>query len=185
MNKAKGFMRLGTALSAILLLTGIVGNRQLTAAPSTEMQTLVVAYLYNFMKLSEWPTEVPGNALTLCITQEGDLAKELDALAENEAQNYTLKIRRVIQGDNVRECQLLYLPANEKPVRIQEWLNTLKDIPVLTVSDLKGFLDQGGMIALIDEGGRLQFEVNLARVTQVKIKLSSKMLQIARSVSGR
>ncbi|MEQ1544325.1 YfiR family protein [Methyloglobulus sp.] len=171
-------------MNAIILLVGIVFNQRSAAAPSSEIQTLSVAYLYNFMKLSEWPTETKTNELTLCITQEGDLAKELDSLAGKEAQNHTLIIKRLVQGDDANECQLLFLPSEEKPLRIQAWINTLKDVPVLTVSDLEGFLDQGGMIALVNDGVRLQFEVDLERVEHTGIKLSSKMLQIAREVRG-
>lgn len=184
MRRPKSFTRLAIALNAIILLVGIVFNQRSAAAPSSEIQTLSVAYLYNFMKLSEWPTETKTNELTLCITQEGDLAKELDSLAGKEAQNHTLIIKRLVQGDDANECQLLFLPSEEKPLRIQAWINTLKDVPVLTVSDLEGFLDQGGMIALVNDGVRLQFEVDLERVEHTGIKLSSKMLQIAREVRG-
>jgi YfiR/HmsC-like len=163
----------------------MVYNQHSSASPSSDVQTLAVAYLYNFMKLSEWPTGAAPQELTLCITQEGDFAKELDSLTGKEAQSHSLKIRRIIQGDNVRECQLLFLPSEEKPVRIQEWIKSLRNEPVLTVSDLDGFLDQGGMIALVNDDGHLQFEVNLALVEQAGIKLSSKMLQIARDVRGK
>jgi hypothetical protein len=163
---------------------GIFTNHHSLAAPSGEIQTLSVAYLYNFMKLSEWPTKVQTNEFTLCITQEGDFAKELDSLAGKDVQNHTLKIKRLVQGDSARECQLLFLPSEEKPLRMQEWLKILENEPVLTVSDLDGFLDQGGMIVLINDGVRLQFEVNLERVEHTGIKLSSKMLQIAREVRG-
>lgn len=184
MRQPKPFTRLAIGLNAIILLVGIVFNQCSVAAPSSEIQTLSVAYLYNFMKLSEWPPEAHTNELILCITQEGELAKELDSLAGKEAQNHTLRIKRLIQGDNANECQLLFLPSEEKPLRIQAWINTLKDVPVLTVSDLEGFLDQGGMIALVNDGVRLRFEVDLGRVEHTGIKLSSKMLQIAREVRG-
>lgn len=177
-------MRLATRLKTVVLVMGMVYSQHSLAAPSGEIQALAVAFLYNFMKLSEWPTGAIPQELTLCITQEGDFAKELDSLAGKEAQNHTLKIKRLVQGDNAQECQLLFLPSEEKPLRMQEWLNTLQDVPVLTVSDQDGFLDQGGMIALVNDGGRLQFEVNLERVEHTGIKLSSKMLQIARDVRG-
>jgi YfiR/HmsC-like len=185
MKISKRFMRLFASLNTLILIMGIVYNNAVSSAPSGEIQTLTVAYLYNFMKLSEWPTKVLGNELNLCITQGGDLAKELDSLSGKETQNYTLKIKRLVQGDNPQECQLLFLSSEEKPVRMQAWLDTLQDVPVLTVSDQEGFLDQGGMIALINDGGRLQFEVNLERVEHTGIKLSSKMLQIARDVRGK
>lgn len=185
MNKTNRFRRFYTWLNCVALGIAMVYNQHSLASPSSDVQTLAVAYLYNFMKLSEWPTGAASQELTLCITQEGDFAKELDSLTGKEAQNHTLKIKRLVQGDNAQECQLLFMPSEEKPLRVQEWIKTLQDAPVLTVSDQDEFLDQGGMIALVNDGGRLQFEVNLERVEHTGIKLSSKMLQIARDVRGK
>jgi hypothetical protein len=186
MKKSRRFIRLITGLNAIILAMGIGLSQHSSAAvaPSDEIQALTVAYLYNFMKLSEWPAEVQIAEFTLCVTQEDDFAKELESLTGKEAQNHPLKIKRLVQGDDAEQCQLIFISSTEKPLRMQAWLNSLQNLPVLTVSDLDGFLDQGGMIALIYDGMRLQFEVNLERVEHTGIKLSSKMLQIAREVRG-
>jgi YfiR/HmsC-like len=185
MEKPKIFRRLKVAMNILILVMAGVCYKHSSAAPSSEIQTLSVAYLYNFMKLSEWPVEGLPNELTLCITQDGDFAKELDSLAGKEIQIRPLRIKRLMPGDDASLCQLLFLPSEEKPVRLQEWLKILQDAPVLTVSDQNEFLEQGGMIALVNDGEGLQFEVNLERVERVGIKLSSKMLQIARQVRGK
>jgi YfiR/HmsC-like len=58
-------------------------------------------------------------------------------------------------------------------------------MPILMVSNNREFLDMGGMIVLIDDDERLQFEVNLERVKRVGLKLNAQLLQIAHEVRGK
>ena len=155
------------------------------AAPSSEVQTLTIAFLYNFMKLSEWPAEVSAKELTLCVTEARDFGDELDSIKGKPIQSKTLIFKHLVLGDNPSDCQLLFLPSEEKPIRLHEWLKLVENKPVLTVSDTASFLDQGGMVNLVNEDNRLQFEVNLELVGKVGIEMSSQMLKIAREVRGK
>ena len=58
----------------------------------------------------------------------------------------------------------------------------LKGHPVLTVSDFKGFVDQGGMIGLILKDTQVRFQVNLQSVTASRMTISSRLLALAVSV---
>ena len=179
-------MRLIFALTAVVLSMGMASTHPSQAAPSSsEIQALTVAFLYNFMKLSEWPSESIVNEITLCAIKADDNAIDLDSLADKDIQNYKLKIKHLVPGDTLGGCQLLFIPENEKPIRVREWLKNMENQPVLTVSNITGFIDLGGMIELVSDGNHLQFEVNLAPVEHVGIKLSSKMLQIAKEVKGQ
>ncbi len=185
MRKTKRIMRLVKGATALTLSFCLIfANNTSTAAPSSEIQALTVAFLYNFMKLSEWPPQAVPKEFTLCAIQAGDFTIDVDSLAGKEIQSYALKIRHLLQGDSIEGCQLLYIPEDEKPIRIRDWLKIMANQPILTVSGMPGFLDQGGMIELVSDGNHLQFEVNLAPVEHAGIKLSSKMLQIAREVKG-
>jgi YfiR/HmsC-like len=184
MRTSERIMRITKTLSILALSVNIIVSHSSAAAPSSEIQSLTVAFLYNFMKLSEWPPETVAKELTLCSVQAGDYSIDVDSLAGKEIQRYILKIRHLTQGDGIEGCQLLYIPEDEKPIRIREWLKIMENKPLLSVSSSPGFLDQGGMIELVSEGEHLQFEVNLTPVEQAGIKLSSKMLQIAREVQG-
>jgi len=168
-------------ISAVLLANAFV-RQVLGASPASEVQTLTAAYLYNFIKLSEWPKGILMDKITLCISQDGDYADELETLEGKTANDLPLKIKHLVQGESADDCQLLFLPQEEKPLRIQEWLNDLEQQPVLTVSNQEDFLDRGGMIVLFNDGTRLQFSVDLKRVEQAGIKISSKMLQVASEV---
>ncbi len=54
--------------------------------------------------------------------------------------------------------------------------------PVLTVSDIDGFAEQGGIIGLSLNGERVEFTVNLRAARQAGIKLNSQLLRLGRVV---
>jgi hypothetical protein len=173
-------------LAGLVLAVGMAaGISTALAAPATSEQALTVAFLYNFLKFAEWPEHVVTGELTLCVTDSATFGQELDALSGRLAQNKNVRIKRIELGESPRECQLLFIPRVEKPIRIREWLKNTENTPILIVSNMGEFLDLGGMIVLIDDGKRLQFEVNLDQVKRAGLKLSSQLLQIARTVRGK
>ena len=52
----------------------------------------------------------------------------------------------------------------------------------LTVGDSKAFIEQGGMINFVLENDRVQFEVNHKATEMAGIKVSSKLLNVAKRV---
>jgi YfiR/HmsC-like len=170
--------------STLLAMTLITGSTPVFADPASNEQALTVAFLYNFLKFTEWPQGVISNEITLCVSDSTEFGAELDAIAGKLAQNKSVRIQRIELGESPKSCQLLFLPREEKPVRIQQWLKNIANTPVLMVSNSDEFLDMGGMIALIDDGNRLQFEVNLERVRPTGLKLRAQLLKIARDVRG-
>jgi YfiR/HmsC-like len=180
-----GFAGFIPRLLGLVLAMAIATINTSSAAPATSEQALTVAFLYNFLKFAEWPEGVGSGELTLCVTDSAPFGAELDAISGRLAQNKTVRIKRIELGESPRECQLLFLPQEEKPVRIREWLKTTANTPTLMVSNMGEFLDMGGMIVLIDDGNRLRFEVNLERVKSAGLKLSAQLLEIARDVRGK
>jgi len=63
-------------------------------------------------------------------------------------------------------------------------LASLHGSTVLTVSDAAGFLDAGGMIQFLNENDRVRFAINTDATTRAKLKVSSKLLSLARPVGG-
>jgi hypothetical protein len=171
-------------LTAMTLFMAAIAIKPAFAAATGNEQALTVAFLYNFLKFTEWPAGSISKEITLCVSDDSIFGDELDAIAGRSAQNKSIRIKRIELGENAKGCQLLFLPREEKPVRIQEWLKNMGNTPVLMVSNSDEFLDMGGMIVLIDDGNRLQFEVNLERVRPTGLKLSAQLLKIARDVRG-
>jgi hypothetical protein len=53
---------------------------------------------------------------------------------------------------------------------------------VLTVGEGNDFIRQGGVIAFVIDNRRVRFDISLRAATNASLKLSSKLLSVARSV---
>jgi len=167
----------------MLMLVG-TGLHTALAMAGTSEQALTVAFLYNFLKFAEWPEDPSQSELTLCVIESADFGNELEKIAGRSVQNKKVRIKQLGLNENPGGCQLLFIPGEEKPVRIREWLKNTANTPILVVSNMNEFLDMGGMILLVENDQRLQFEVNLEPVRRAGLRLNSQLLQIARSVRG-
>jgi len=56
----------------------------------------------------------------------------------------------------------------------------LREVPVLTISDLEGFNRMGGIAEFFYEAGQLRFSIRRDAVTQSHLQLSSRLLALAR-----
>ncbi len=60
----------------------------------------------------------------------------------------------------------------------------LHNSPVLTVGEAADFLGSGGMIRFCLEGNKVRFEINREAAESAKLRISSKLLLLARNVAG-
>ena len=170
-------------LAAALCLVTHTGMAGEVSAPTVEELTL--AYLYNFLKFTEWPAAESFSEMTICITKGAKLSANPDALAGRLAQNKKVFIRQLETVKDPHLCQILFLDQSENVIAISQLMKQTGKLPILTVSDKPEFLDMGGMIILIETVNRLQFEVDLNSVRNAGLNLNSQVLKIARDVRGR
>ena len=161
----------------------IVVVRGSAAAAPTEYQ-VKAAFLYNFAKFVDWPTAGSRNeteTVAICIMGDDDLAKELDEIAKGAtAGDRTIAVRRIknVEGGG---CQILFLGKSVDD-RFRTIIAGLKAGPVLTVGDADNFLRVGGMIKFFIEDRKIRFEVNLDAVEKSPVRVSSKLLKLAKAV---
>ena len=140
------------------------------------------AFLYNFFKFIEWP---PASAsqkdYSLCATGNDQLGDSLLVLENKTIGSKSLVIRRSLNGNALKECDMVFISSSENAAAI---LRDLKGLPVVTVSDKPDFVDQGGMIGLVmvQDDSRLGFEINLATAQAADIHISSQLLKLAKRV---
>ena len=63
---------------------------------------------------------------------------------------------------SIPACHLLYL-SGVPETRIAEIVSTLRDTPVLTVSDSETFTKRGGIVQIFVESGKMKFRINPVR----------------------
>lgn len=160
---------------------------QAMSAESLSEAQIKAAYLYNFAKFVEWPSEVlpPGADILLCVVGNNALDGELQALDGRKAGERQLRVVQHSHTDlNLQGCHLLFLGSSEQQ-RFLVTLKTLRDAPVLTLSDIEDFAEKGGGISLLFRDNKVVFEVNLEPIRNARLHLPGQLLNIASYVYGR
>ena len=153
-------------------------------AQSATAPELKAAFLYNFAKLTEWPTDVlpAASPLVLCVAGDSRVLKALDeATRGREIDERRLVVREMDPQGPVESCHLLYVDDIDAK-RAVLLIERVKDAPVLSLSDFDRFADLGGSAHLFVEDGRMRFAVNLGATQRSKLRLSSRLLSLAKIV---
>lgn len=170
------------------VLGAAAGSGWLTAWAATAAPDLNEAkanMLWNIAKFVEWPAlpEDKTTPLVFTILGEDDLAADLAGLLSSRTVNgRPVFVRFARRPQDAKGSQILYLAASESG-QMGNVLAAIDTSAVLTVSDAPGFAAHGGMVGFTTEGARVRFEVNLNQAEKNGLKLSAKLLSLARLVS--
>lgn len=152
----------------------------------TEYQ-VKAAYLFNFLKFVEYPSESfadPLAPIVIGILGDDPFGSALPQVVTGKTvQGRDLVVRSYRAGEDLRGAHILFISASEKK-RLPVILTSLHGSSVLTVSDMEGFLDAGGMVQFLNENGRVRFAINVDATGHARLKLSSKLLSLAKVVGG-
>ena len=174
--------RVRAILRAVTCLLATVST-SLAAATALEYQ-VKAAFLLNFTRFVEWPSSAFADAqapLEICILGKDPFGHVVDDVVKGEVVNARkIQIRRIAEPSTARTCQVLFIDPGVKDVR--RILGSLAPT-VLTVSEGGSFLAEGGMIAFVVDNRRVRFDINQTAADNGTLKLSSKLLSVARSVS--
>jgi hypothetical protein len=163
-----------------------VGVLLLVAPARADVNQVKANLLHNIAKFVEWPgfTADHDAPLVFTILGEDELAVELAGVLSSKSVNgRSVFVRFARRPQDARGSQILYLAASEAS-RLEDVLAAVDTSAVLTVSDAPGFAAHGGMVGFSTEGERVRFEVNLAQAERTGLKLSAKLLSLARLVSS-
>ena len=159
----------------------------------TKALKVKAAYLYQFAKFVEWPAESFENEkapLVIGVIGQDPFGKILDRTVESkQIGGRPIEIHRFAGGGRedagaLEQCHVAFICESERrrPYYIYSVLN---ERSILLVSDIPGFARDGGMIGLVLEEGRIAFEINREALENAGLKVSSKLLKLARLVQPR
>lgn len=172
---------------AALVICGVAAAASASGPddPPTEYQ-VKAAFLFNFAKFVEWPADAfaAGAPLSICVVGEDPFGDNLDALTKGERLNSReIAVRRLKGDDAPRGCHVLFVSGSERR-RLRQVLEEVHGGGVLTVSDIDEFARAGGMIRLTKQNYRIGFEINPQAAERARLKISSKLLSLAKIVEG-
>lgn len=165
-------------------------------------------YLVNIVEFVDWPSGAFADAqspVILGVMGKDPFGAELEKLQTKVINGRKVQIKRFkgvleFRGEEtpgrrhedlvlkqarklaeLRSCHVLFISSSEKN-HVPSILKPLKDASVLTVSETETFAREGGIINFLDGGNRVQIEINLDAAEQARLKISSKLLSLARIV---
>ena len=142
------------------------------AVAQDKLTQIKAVFLFKFASYVTWPTEsslTAGGQFNLCIWGAHSFGNTLDVIARKQTE-YHYKILYYKNDETPKNCHLIY---TELPVhQARKIKNTL------LVSDQKGFAQQGGMIEMDQEEGKIKLTGNLNAAEEAGFKISSRLLGI-------
>ena len=141
---------------------------------------LKAAYLLNFAKFIYWPesAEDTSESFNICIIGNSPFGEILDSLSSKKVKNKKIKVKYSENHNKDHQCKIAYI-TQDKADSYNEILESINNEVILTVSDIEGFCQSGGMIEFIRVKNKIKFEINVGQSLKSNIKYRSQLLEVA------
>jgi len=174
------------SIALLLLLVLVLCKTPAAYSALSDEAQLKAVFVLNFAKLTEWPSDAVSESgrFTIAILGKAPPAAFINMLKGQMVHGANITVRRVENVRQAKECQLLYVSDSER----QNMPGILKEVgqsAILTVSDMAGFCEAGGMIGLVPVQNRLGFEVNAMAVRKARLTVSSQLLKLAKNILSK
>lgn len=175
---------LHAAVGAAAWLRPQAGMAQVAAVAEHQVKA---AYLYKFLDFVEWPAAAfdgPKSPFVIGVAGADALADELDALvARRRVESRPVQARRLRPGEAASGLHVLFV-GRGAGARAATWLAATARQPVLTVTEVDDALPAGSTINFVMLDKRVRFDVDLRSAEARELKISSRLLGVARRVEG-
>ena len=145
-------------------------------------------FLAQFPRFIDWPeTAFPSaqSPFLICMLGEFSFGPSLAEITRGTvAHQRRVEVRWVSTEQDLRVCQILFI-SRSKRKQYEKVLEVVQGSNVLTVGETPDFIETGGAVGLSFELETLHFEVNLGAANDAHLKISSRMLTLARRVMNK
>ena len=146
------------------------------------------AFALNLARFIIWPIDATAESdqMTLCLFENKFLGLATDSIVGQEIAGQTLAVNYRLDVETVKSCQIIFI-TGEKFSKFTERYPNIAQQPTLIIVDNTAFNEFSiesslAMVSLNRKGGSIVFDINLLQVEAAKLKMSSKLLKLARNV---
>jgi hypothetical protein len=182
---ARAYLAMILAIGAVTALLPVSTSGSAELSRSSEYE-LKAAFLYNFVKFTEWPAEEMANKsepFVIGVLGKDPFGAALDKVIEGESfHQKPIVVRRFSRLDqSAANSHVLFVSASEE-THLPAIIKLLEGQAVLTVSEIENFANRGGVIKLTKESNRIVFEINVDSVKRAGLVMNAQLLRLARIV---
>jgi hypothetical protein len=177
-------------LFQVLALLGLMACGGAVTAQSDEQAEYRVkaAFVYKFGEYIQWPDDSFASAkspITVGVIGADKLVDELMRITSGRSVGgREIAVRKLRPGDPVSDLHLLFV-GRAGADRVADLLSGLKGRAVLTVTESDRAFSLGSMINFVVVDDKVRFDIALRPVEEGNIKISSRLLTVARKVLPR
>jgi len=147
----------------------------------TRADRMKAASIYKFSRYIHWvdteDNRVISAGTSICILGTDPYDGALYALQGST----NISVRPVDNSSQTIGCHILVISQSEQ-ARLHRVLRDMRGKRLVTISEIDGFTDQGGMIRLYTKNNRIRFDVNQAAAREVQLRFDLRLTRLAASV---
>lgn len=170
------------ALFLALLLFGSVLRSEQVAEYQVKAE-----FIERFTRFVDWPSTAHvehANSFAIGVVGDNPFNGYLVRMAANrKIKGKSVEVRQVAASDSLSSFDVVFISSSERK-NLSSVLSRANGLPVLTIGDTSGFADSGVMINFYNAGDQVRFEINETAADHCGLKVSSKLLALARVVGG-
>lgn len=175
-------------LHRFIIIVTIAGIHTMSSAqnPTVPEHQIKAVFLFNFIQFVEWPSqafESVESPVVIGVLGKDPFGSYLDEILVGEVINgRPITVKRFSSLQEVENCHILYIqsPETENFSRIFDLLSGKN---VLTISDSRDFMEEGGIIRFVNVNNKIQFQINPEAAKRANLVISSKLLRLAEIVA--
>jgi hypothetical protein len=203
---------LARARPSLVVLAAVVAMAAVRAASGQSLDPERIAavqsgMVVNFLRYTTWPESAFKDgetkaAIVLTVVGESGLYDALVAATKGQAiGGRAIEVRRAThpssRGDGppraedlaafhekLKSSHAVFFGGSERE-RYKGVLEEIGKAAVLTISDIRGFAEAGGMLGLTIRERKVAFDANEEAIKAAALKVSSQVLRLARIVGGK
>lgn len=178
----------------VLLLAGLSSlalpsDARATGAEAVPEYEVKAQFIERFTRFIDWPEASfgsPSAPFVVCTLGAGPLVDQLgQVLGRRSLKSRPVHLQRVTAKDTFAPCHVLYVaPLERDAARVIG--NRTYGRAILSIGDHPGLAQHGLLLNLVvDEGGFVRFEINRDVARASGLRISAKLMRLARVVEGR
>jgi hypothetical protein len=144
------------------------------------------SFLSKFLDYVEWPpgVESPDGPMVIAVWGPDAIAAEVSrAVAAERQSGRPTAVVQVREIEALNGIRVLFVVRDEIN-RLPAITRVARQKSILTVTEVPGGLGQGGVVNFVSGEGRVRFEISLDAAEKSGLKISSRLLGLAKSVQG-
>ena len=134
---------------------------------------------------TEWPENVLGEKtekFVISVYNDSDYYDIIKQFySKHKIRDREVLVNHITNKKEINNCHILFVTPHSIP-KLKEILEITNKIPVLTVSDSKGFASLGVLINLFIDDNKVRFEINEKAVKSSGLVMSYHLLKFAKIV---